>query len=139
MTGLESSCNEPSSNGRRPARTIPNRCLLVIEPEELVRWSLVTYLGRWFVAFSADSPAVADQILDEQPIDAVVISDDLSNEAGEEIEARARSRNPDVQIIWTLTHPGRSRHYRRGTDAVEKPFELSHLARLLGAKKRLSR
>lgn len=131
--------NGPSDNGRHAARPGPNRRLLIVEPEELVRWSLVTYLGRWFVAFSADSPAVADQILDEQAIDAVVISDDLSNQAGEEIAARARRRNPHVQVIWTLTRLDADRVVQPGSDVVEKPFELSHLASLLGARKRVSR
>lgn len=110
----------------------PSRQVLIVEPEELVRWSLVTYLGKWFAAFSADTQVAADRILDDQQIDALVVSTDLLDQGAEEIQARARSRNPDVTVVCTSTKPPGEKVCSRATPFLEKPFELSELADLLG-------
>ncbi len=110
----------------------PNRQVLIVEPEELVRWSLVTYLGKWFAAFSADTQGAADRILDDQRIDALVVSTDLLDQGAEEIQTRARSRNPDVTVVFTSTEPPGEKVCSPATPFLEKPFELSELARLLG-------
>ena len=105
-----------------------------MEPEELVRWSLVTYLARWFVVDAVDSRAAADQIIDDRSVDAVVVSDDLSDDAIESIEARVRSRNPSARVICTVANPLRGKELGLGTERVEKPFELAKLATMLGAE-----
>jgi DNA-binding NtrC family response regulator len=106
--------------------------LLVVEPEELVRWSLVPYLARWFDVFSADSGAAADRILDEQRIDAAVVSDDLSDQAADVIEARVRAQNPCVKVVRVVTSPPPGDGAVPDTPCIEKPFQLSELATLLG-------
>jgi len=103
--------------------------LLIVEPEPLLRWSLVTYLSRWFEVFPAESESAADRLLDEQPMDAVVVSDQLPNHQAEEIEAHARSRNAAARVIRTVTTVDDPRNR-----CIEKPFELSKLAGLLGVK-----
>ncbi len=108
--------------------------LLIVEPEELVRWSLVTYLAKWFDVFSADSMATADRILDDHRVDAVVVSDDLSDRAAEVIEARARSQNPTVKVVRMVTNPPGAKAAAVDTPYLEKPFELSKLAYLLGVR-----
>lgn len=108
--------------------------LLVVEPEELVRWSLVTYLAKWFDVFSADSRAAADRILDDHRVDAVVVSDDLSDRAAEVIEERARSKNPSVRVVRTVTSPPAGDAAALDTLCLEKPFQLSELANLLGVR-----
>ena len=121
----------------RPDNVTPQRSaehLLVVEPEELMRWSLVTYLAKWFDVFSADSGATADRILDDYRVDAVVVSDDLSDRAAEVIEARARSQNPTVKVVRTVTEPPGERAAAVDTPYLEKPFELSKLANLLGVQ-----
>ncbi|MBI4717967.1 MAG: hypothetical protein HY763_09205 [Planctomycetes bacterium] len=103
------------------------RRLLIVEPEPLLRWSLVTYLRRWFEVFAVDSDAAAQRVLDEQSVDAVVVSDQLSDKDVEEIEAHARSRNTGTRVVRTVI----SR--REGvTPWIEKPFDLAELAVLLG-------
>jgi DNA-binding NtrC family response regulator len=108
--------------------------VLVVEPEALVRWSLVTYLARWFDVLSADSRSAADKILDDQQVDAVVVSDDLSDRAVEDVEAHARSRNPDTRVIRTVTGPPSDKAADGATPRLEKPFDLSRLATLLGVQ-----
>jgi len=110
----------------------PAEHLLIVEPEALVRWSLVTYLGKWFAVYSADSRASADRILDDHRIDALVVSDDLSDRAAKDIEAHARSQNPSVRVVRTVTNPSDGEEPTPDTPCVEKPFELSKLASLLG-------
>ena len=39
--------------------------LLIVEPEPLLRWSLATYLSKWFDVFPADTREAADRILDD--------------------------------------------------------------------------
>ncbi|MGB2984783.1 MAG: hypothetical protein WBE26_02780 [Phycisphaerae bacterium] len=130
--------NRPDSPTRRQdamagnTSPSPARRLLIVEPEALVRWSLVTYLTKWFDVFTADSRATADHILDDQLIDAVVVSDDLSDRAPEEIEARARSRNPAARVVRTVTDSPGEQTSGLNTPRLEKPFELSKLAMLLG-------
>lgn len=121
-----------SSDAAAPASRTEN--LLVVEPEELVRWSLVTYLGRWFVVFAPESGASAERVLEEKLIDAVIVSDDLGDQAAERIEARARSRNPSVKIVRTLSGPANGNAPLGDAMCLEKPFELSELATLLGVE-----
>jgi len=125
--GRSDSTGHPSHNGSP-------RHLLIVEPEELVRWSLVTYMAKWFAVDSVDSRAGADRILDERRIDAVVVSDDLSDQAAEAIETHARSRNPSVCVVRTVTNPSGDNEPAPDTPRVEKPFELSKLASLLGIR-----
>ena len=132
MNAAESTSEGPGVSGD-PAVPGETGQLLVVEPEELVRWSLVTYLTRWFDVFTAESRAVADRILDDRRIDAVVVSDDLTDRAAEEIEAHARSRNPSVRVVRTVTNPPGGQASVQDTFCLEKPFELSELASLLGA------
>lgn len=106
--------------------------LLIVEPERLLRWSMATYLGRWFTTFPTESETGAVQVLNDFPIDAVVISDDLTGRAAEEIEACARARNPAVRVVWTVTSPRIGASGCPAIPSVEKPFELAHLASLLG-------
>jgi len=110
------------------------REILIVEPEDLVRWSLVTYLAQWFEVHPAGSKAAADQILEDYPIDAVVVSDDLSDEAADEIEIHARSRNPAARVVRMVTHAPADKRLNKGTLRLEKPFELSRLGGLLGTE-----
>ena len=121
-----------SASTERPAQGGPARRLLVVEPEDLVRWSLATYLAKWFTVDCVDCRAKADRILNERSVDAVVVSDDLSNDAVQAIEARARSRNPSVRVVCTVTNPSHENESTSDTLRVEKPFALSQLASMLG-------
>jgi DNA-binding NtrC family response regulator len=109
-----------------------DRNLLIVEPERLLRWSLVTYLSRWFNVFPVESREDADRLLDVERIDAVVVSDELAAHGAGAVEQHAVQRNPSVRVVHVVMS-------LRGEDAVvdpcnriEKPFELAKLARLLG-------
>ena len=103
------------------------RRLLIVEPEPLLRWSLAKYLSKWFEVFPVDSVAPADRVLDQQPIDAVVVSDQLPDRRAQSIENHARSRNAATCVIHTVTT-----RVVGSAKCIEKPFELARLATLLG-------
>ena len=108
--------------------------LLVVESEPLLRWSLVTYLGRWFEVIPTESESTAHETLDKQDVDAVVVSDDLCDRAAAEIEAHALSRNSSAIVVRTITNPSRGTPLPRETGYLEKPFQLAQLAALLGVR-----
>lgn len=125
-----------------PAHDPPPRVerLLVVEPEALVRWSLTTYLGRWFTVFAVESQRAADQILDDEAIDALVVSDDLQGRTSQAVVSHARARNPRVVVVRTMSGPDDAT--TTPTDnaiCLEKPFDLSILATHFGADCRSAR
>ena len=111
-----------------PRRRLAN--VLVIEPGALLRWSLVTYLGKSYHVFPADTSAAGEAVLDRHPVDAVVLCDDLGEAAVDRIESLARERNPHVRVIRVVTSV---RSVQSGSQSmcIEKPFELSKLAAML--------
>jgi len=124
--------NAASLESRYDSTCQAEQNLLVVEPEPLLRWSLATYLKRWFHVFPVDSTRAADQILDDRAIDAVIVSEDLTDHGADEVEAHARARNARARVVRTLTRPPDHEPPKRGTVCLEKPFELSALAILLG-------
>ena len=112
----------------------PVRTVLIVEPEALLRWSMVTYLGRWFRVFAVDSAPAADRLLDEQPVDAAVLSDDLPEGGADQVECHLRIRNPTPCIIRTSTGPSTGGGTPPAAVRLEKPFDLTTLANLLGTK-----
>ncbi len=106
--------------------------LLIVEPEALLRWSLVAYLGKWFTVFSADSKTAADRILDDQPIDALVVSEDLTDHGADHIEAHARERKASVRVVRVVMTLSGANAGPPLPACIEKPFELSELAKMLG-------
>lgn len=109
-------------------RTIRSN-VLVAEPDSLMRWSLVTYLSRWYRVFPADSAPSAEQTLRTQRIAAMVISEELGLAECERLAAELRGNNPSARIVRVMTSVGES----ASTDTLylEKPFELSRLLGLL--------
>ncbi len=120
---------EPSRGSTPQARV---GSLLVVEPQSLLRWSLATYLSKWFDVFPTDCREVANRILQDHPIDAVVVSDELPVDTVEEVEGLARARNPSTRLVRTVTTLTCGPLECAGTCCIEKPFELSNLANLLG-------
>lgn len=108
--------------------------LLIIEPEMLTRWSLVTYLGRWFAVQAADSCESAQVALKGQRVDGVVLSTEFPPWAVQAIERLARKTNPAVRVVRTITQQSQGVDLARGTLMLEKPFKLRDLARLLGVE-----
>jgi len=131
---MSNSSTQPSSQADgRDYPTGANRGhVLVLEPDPLTQWSLKTYLRRWFTVDGTSSVASAQRVLETHPVDALVISEELSSTGLAYVEQCARSLNPRVAIVRTISDP--SKPSRPGThlDCLEKPFELARLARLLG-------
>ena len=96
-----------------------------------MRWSMRIYLQRWFEVSATDSANAARQFLAERAVGALVVSDETTQEAADLLEQHAHRRNPDVITIRTVTD---SQGVADGSHAVrlEKPFDLSRLADLLG-------
>jgi len=105
---------------------------LVVEPDHLLRWSLVTYLGRWFHMFPAQSLEDAALILESTPIDAVVISSEFARSNARELARRAVATNSNTRVVKIVTSSHEDASTDDGAAAIEKPFELAALARLLG-------
>jgi DNA-binding response OmpR family regulator len=105
-----------------------------VEPEALFRWSLATYLQRWFEVLASESGVAADDVLMRESVDALVLSADLSDSDASTLAAHARRINPNVTIICTFSGPEiREGMGREGRAlCLEKPFDLSILARYLG-------
>lgn len=79
------------------------RRLLLVEPDNLMRWSLVAYLSRWFDVTSTDSIEAARQLLENQKLEAIVVSDAISSQAAAELEAQAIRRHPGARLVRTVT------------------------------------
>jgi len=105
--------------------------VLVIEPDRLTRWSVQRFLERSFVVRGTGDMADAERLLDEQPVHAMVVSNNLDLHATRRVEQQARDRNARVLIVHTGIAPNPS---DSGDIAfLEKPFQLSRLAQLLNA------
>ncbi len=121
-------------SGDPTAGAVPNEhgrpCVLVVEPEALLRWSIVTYLSRWCEVLQVDSQTGADRLLDGHTVDAVIVADRLADGACSAVEEHARTTNPSARIVRTGV--GAPDDGSGPPTFIEKPFELSKLAEALG-------
>ncbi len=104
--------------------------VLVVEPEALLRWSIVTYLSRWCDVLQVDSRTGADRMLEGHTVDAVIVAERLADGASTAVEDRALARNPSTRIVRTGVGP--TDDAAAQPKFIEKPFELSKLAEALG-------
>jgi DNA-binding response OmpR family regulator len=105
--------------------------LLLLEPDNLTRWSIQTYLHPWFEVDAAESRETAGKLAARQPYSAIVLSDQLPTRAAEAIRRLARRRNPDLTMVQMVTGT-RDPTSDECIIQLEKPFKLAKLARLLG-------
>lgn len=106
--------------------------LLVAEPEMLLRWSLATYLSKWFDVFPVDSCEGAQSILDDHAVDGAVFSDEFPSKTVQNLAEQVQLRNPNATIVHTVTNLQDGLPRNRAIHHIEKPFELADLAALLG-------
>lgn len=106
--------------------------LLIVEPEALLRWSLATYLSKWYDVFPTDSGEAALRILDDHSVDGAVLSDQLAPESARALTLRLQLRNPNATIVYTVTNAETSVAENHVGHQIEKPFQLVDLAALLG-------
>lgn len=127
--------SEKPRQRRRSGRTEPvqtARTLLVVERDQLTQWSLKTYLQRWFDVRVVPSIAQASRLVSRRRFDALVIFAEPAPAEADELERRARRRNPNIAVVRTVTAPGGLRRSSARSGWIEKPFQLARLARLLG-------
>ncbi len=121
------SCGRAGGGGQRRGR------LLIVEPDPLTRWSLATYLERWFDVTSVDCEKAPVNVPDLESLAALVLTDELPAEQARTLEHQARQRNPDLIAVRIGTDVSGGAHASADEAArLEKPFELARLARLLG-------
>jgi len=120
---------EASEQGESPRRGV----LLVLEPDSLLRWSLVTYFSPTFSVRAVDSVEDAETVLETEGASALVVSDAVPAQGLTRLERCARSGNPDVAIIRVVTSLRSAPKDPHASATLEKPFELSTLAELLAA------
>lgn len=128
------------------------RKLLIIEPDTLLRWSIMSYLKSWFDVILADSAPHAREWLTHMDVDAMVVSGELPTKTLEQLyewsdsgercrgmivtitSAEPASRNGDanrntiVYRKWRTLPNGQD----QSIQFIEKPFKLRDLANLLG-------
>lgn len=109
--------------------------LLAVEPDALLRWSLVTYFGPRFDVRAVDTPEAGLAVLNSDMAAAVVVSDAVASLDVVNLERLAIARNPDVCIIRVVTSLRSAPDDAYATATLEKPFELSALAKLLPGTK----
>ncbi|MFQ5352596.1 MAG: hypothetical protein ACE5D3_05935 [Candidatus Binatia bacterium] len=117
---------EPSSG---PSSS--SRILLVAEPDSLLRWSLATYFGALFQVRAVGTAQAGMEVLDKQAVSAMIVSDALDSSGLVQMELQALALNPNVCIIRIVTSLRSARTDSYATATLEKPFELSALAKLL--------
>jgi hypothetical protein len=105
--------------------------LLIVEPNRLTRWSLRSYLRRWFDVECVNSAQRARRVLDARPVSALIVSDQLPATSRQGLATAARAANPALRTILTVTE-SHDVEPESATATLEKPFDLKQLAALLG-------
>jgi len=105
--------------------------LLVVEPDALLRWSLVTYFRNWFNVFAVATTGAGNEVIQEETINALVVSDELDLAAAQRMERLAYDHNPAVCIVRVVTSARSAADDPYAAGMLEKPFELAELASLL--------
>lgn len=129
MYGMNDAARHECARERGPDQRLKG--VLIAEPDPLLRWSVTTYLSRWFEVFAVDSLAAASAVLDSHQVDLVLISDLIPERSRELIESRVLRGNHEAAVIYMVTSLPRSSGGGK-MRCIEKPFQLSALARLLG-------
>ena len=106
--------------------------ILVVEDEELLRWSIQRFLQArgYRVEAVADSAAALKTLL-AGPVDLLITDLRLKGIDGLELAARARESNPRTQVVIITGSNSKEailKALRQGVwDYVEKPFDLEML------------
>lgn len=112
----------------------PSRArLLIVEPDRLTMWSLAEYLRRWFTVETTHCSVEAEKLLRDHPVAALIVSDQLPGRAAETLAGLAHQASPPARVILMATADADAQGAAWWHARVEKPFDLPHVARLLGA------
>ncbi len=126
--------DRPATHGGYAVRpgSARRRHLLLVEANDLTRWSITTYLRKWFIVQTADSRESAARLAGRQRFAALVLSDQLSAGDAAEIRRIAAQRSADVRAVQTVAGATEPPAENAPVQFLEKPFDLASLARLLG-------
>jgi DNA-binding NtrC family response regulator len=116
----------------RDPRPLAGGRVLLVEPDHLTMWSLVTYLQRWFTVESTHCGMEAEKLLRAQPLSAVIVSDQLPGRTAESLLQLAQTLQPPVRTVLMVTGEADAHTCAACSTRIEKPFELADLGRLLG-------
>lgn len=103
--------------------------VLVLERDPLLRWSLTTFLGRFFTVLAVESLEDGRRWVRSGFVDAVVASDDLAQEARILLGLIRKSNPAAIAIGMVVAASGGD--VASDVVRIEKPFELPLLAALL--------
>lgn len=120
---------KPATNS---ASSVTRPRILLFEPDSLTRWSITTYLQRWFEVVAVESREQAENLSATRPLAALVLADSLPDATAAELQRRAGGHNPTVMTVRTIATTADSSPGGPHTFQLEKPFDLARLARLLG-------
>ncbi len=124
---------------RTPHRTVPDptptppKRLLVVDDEQAMRTLLTDVLGQAgiFEVRTAENGAAALEILNTEPVDAVLTDLDMPVMDGFQLLARIMRENRSVPVAilsgLTLTPEARGKLHRLGTTVFQKPADLDTL------------
>lgn len=110
--------------------------LLVVDPDNLLRWSVQTYFARWYDVRATSEVDEAMRWLGDGGCHALIVSEDLTAADLSGLEKAARAKDPQTLIVHmgTRLSPGpRSVH---NTVYVEKPHVLPRLIDLFRGGRR---
>lgn len=114
--------------------TCSRKRILVIDDENLIRWSLCATLeGENYEVHIADSAETATELTRDMDFDLIITDYRLEKENGLEFSRKIKSRSPNT-IVFMLTAYGteelRSRAVGIGVEAFfDKPFDMSSLTK----------
>ncbi len=127
----DSSARKPTHCNPGPGR-VARRQILAVEPDPLTQWSLKMYLSKWFDVYATGSIVDAQHVLENHAVDVLIVSEELPPTALASLETHAHNFNACVEVIRTVADPSKPRKCIPHVTYLEKPFELAHLAQMLG-------
>lgn len=110
----------------------PGGRVLVVEPDHLTAWSLATFLQRWYEVETTNCTVTAEKFLRERAPVAIILSDQLPGPSAASLLQLAQRANPAVRAVLLVSREADPSAAPPGGLRLEKPFELTELARLLG-------
>ena len=110
----------------------PGGRVLVVEPDHLTAWSLATFLQRWYEVETTNCTVAAEKSLRERAPVAVIVSDQLPGQRAQSLLQLAQRANPAVRAVLMVSREADPSAAVTSGLRLEKPFDLTELARLLG-------
>lgn len=102
--------------------------LLLVDPDDLLRWSVAAHLHPWISVIAVRNASEAQPFLRDTFFDVVIHSAENENES-REIEEQVRNRNRNLCVIRLTTKV--SSNMLLAGNFLEKPFRFDDLDRIL--------